>query len=70
MTKKLWFVNYGPNRSHLWDAKCFDKLRDAKAFAESLPNTPMGDKAPYKIMRHEYLESAVWGDSVKITEVQ
>ena len=26
--KILWFVRYGPDASHMWDAKSFTKLRE------------------------------------------
>ena len=51
--KVTYFVNYGPNNSHLIDCKSFDKLKDAKYFAENLPLTPLGEKRPYKINRIE-----------------
>ena len=37
MNKILWFVTYGPDSSHMWEAKPFDKLKDAREFANNLP---------------------------------
>ena len=40
MNKILWFVKYGPDSSHMWEAKSFDKLKDASAlFAGKLSRT-------------------------------
>ena len=60
----LWFVKSGPDASHLFDVANFDMLRDAKAFAEGLPNTPTGLKRPYEIWRHEYSDYKSFGNTV------
>ncbi len=60
----LWFVKSGPDASHIFDVAAFDMLRDAKAFAESLPVTPTGLKRPYEIWRHEYFDHKRFGNTV------
>ena len=69
MAKILWFVKYGPDASHMWDAKHFDTLRDARKFAASLPATPTGGERPFCIDRYEYTQDKIYGDIVKISEV-
>ena len=64
--KTLYFVNHGPDTSHLWDTACFERLRDAKAYCKGLPMTPDGLKRPYRIERHQYIFSAIHGDVVEI----
>ena len=68
--KVLWFVRYGPDASHQWDAKFFDKLKDAREFAQSLPLTPTGGTRPFRIERFEYAKSEIYGDIVNILEVE
>jgi hypothetical protein len=70
MTKILWFVKYGPDSSHMWEAKSFDKLKDAREFANNLPLSPTGGVRPTMIERYEYIQSRVYGDVVKIREVK
>lgn len=65
----IYFVKYGPDASHMWDAKPFNRLRDAKRFAQDLPLTPSGHTRPLKIERFEYLQDKVYGDIVRISEV-
>ena len=69
MSKMLWFVKYGPDASHMWEAKAFDRLKDAREFANNLPPSPTGGVRPRMIERHEYIQSRVYGDVVKIKEV-
>jgi hypothetical protein len=52
-TKTVWFVNSGPDKSHLHDTVSFARLRDAKEYAELLPPTPTGAPRPYRIVRQE-----------------
>lgn len=66
----LWFVMYGPDASHMWEAKPFDRLKDAKKFAKNLPLTPTGGERPFKIERYEYTNDKVYGDLVRIREVK
>ena len=66
----FWFVSHGPDASHLINVDRFGRLRDAKRFAEELPEAPTGGARPYKIERAEYTESNVHGDDVLITEVK
>ena len=68
--KVLWFVKYGPDASHMWEAKHFERLKDARVFAAKLPLTPTGGTRPYMIEKYEYTKCNVYGDIVKITEVQ
>lgn len=68
--KKLWFVKYGPDASHMWEAKPFDKLKDAREFAKNLPLTPAGFERPFMIERYEYIQDQVYGDIVRISEVK
>ena len=49
MNKTLWFVTYGPFSSHMWEAKSFDKLKDAREFANNLPLSPTGGVSPTTI---------------------
>ena len=65
----LWFVKHGPDASHLWETQPFKRLKDAKSFCEKLPPTPIGGERPYKIEKFEYLKSAIYGDTVRISEV-
>jgi len=60
----LWFVKSGPDAAHLFDVAKFDMLRDAKAFAECLPNTPTGLKRPYEIWRYKYTDHKSFGNTV------
>ena len=55
MTKTiLYFVCSGIDPAHFWEAKAFDRLKDAKAYAQELPPTPQGKERPYRIERWEY----------------
>lgn len=63
--KILYFVNHGPDRSHLWDAMSFPRLKDALVYVNNLPVTPTGDPRPYRVERFEYSGSAIWGDVVR-----
>jgi hypothetical protein len=65
----LWFVESGPDASHLFDVAYFDKLRDAKNFAENLPMTPTGMKRPYRIKKHEYIGHRRFSNTVTVTQV-
>ena len=65
----IWFVKYGPDASHMWEAKPFDRLRDARSFSNTLPPTPTGEKRPFKIERFEYVQDRIYGDIVRISEV-
>jgi len=67
--KTLYFVSSGPDKSHMWDVDIFEKLRDAKEFARQLPANPMGNDTPFKIERHQYLSSEIWGDIVRKSEI-
>jgi hypothetical protein len=67
--KTLWFVSSGPDKSHLWDTKPFDRKRDAMQYVADLPPAPTGNKRPYKITRYDYIKSKSYGDIVEITEV-
>jgi len=40
----FWSVSFGVNKTHLWEAKIFNRLKDAKSFASTLQF--------YKIYRH------------------
>jgi hypothetical protein len=64
----LWFVRYGPDDSHMWESKPFNRLRDAREFAGNLPLTPQGFPRPVKIERFEYVQDQVYGDIVRISE--
>ena len=70
MNKILWFVKYGPDSSHMWEAKSFDKLKDAREFANNLPLSPTGGVRPATIERYEYIQSRVYGDIVNIRDVK
>ena len=70
MNKILWFVKYGPDSSHMWEAKLFDNLKDAREFANNLPLSLTNSLHPFMIERYEYTQSRVYGDIVKITEVK
>lgn len=67
--KTLWFVNHGPDASHMWESDYFDRLRDAREFAGNLPLTPTGAKRPFVIERVQYVSSRVYGDTVRISRV-
>ena len=62
--KILWFVTYGPDESHMFESKPFDRLKDAKEFALNLPDKPTGGKRPFLIERYEYHKSNIYGDTV------
>ena len=66
----LYFVRFGPDSSHKWDAKPFEKLKDARKFVMELPKTPTGFDRPFIIERFEYINSTVYGDIVNIREVK
>ncbi len=68
--KVLWFVKYGPDCSHLWDAKPFNRLKDARVFAKNLPATPTGGERPFMIEKFEYVQDQVYGDIIRISEVR
>ena len=68
--KILWFVRYGPDASHMWDAKPFTKLREAREFAKDLPETPTGGVRPFVIERYEYVSDNVYGDTIRVREVK
>lgn len=68
--KILYFVKFGPDISHLWESKPFDKLKDAQDFAKNLPPTPIGHERPFVIERHKYSKSNVYGDTVSISKVE
>ena len=70
LKKVIYFVKYGPDASHQWDAKPFDRLKDAREFARNLPETPTGGERPFKIERYRYKECNIYGDLVDITEVR
>ena len=70
LKKVIYFVSHGPDRNHLWDSKPFDFLRDAREFARNLPDTPTGEKRPFKIERYRYKECSIYGDLVDISEVR
>lgn len=70
MSKILWFVTYGPDSSHMWESKSFDKLKDAREFANNLPLSPTDGVRPVMIERYEYIQSRVYGDVVKIREAK
>lgn len=53
-TKILYFVCSGIDPAHFWDAKPFDRLKDAKEYAQNLPLTPQGLARPYRIERWKY----------------
>ena len=61
--KVWWIVIHGVNLSHLWDGESFDRLRDAKAYYESLP-----DGKAAQLWRHECKDK--WSPATKklITE--
>ena len=63
--KVLWFVNSGPDRSHMHNCEVFTRLMDAKQHAQSLPKTPHGTERPYAIERAEYVQSKIHGDIVE-----
>ena len=65
----LWFVESGPDGSHLFDVAYFGTLRDAKNFAENLPMTPIGTKRPYRIKKHEYIGYKRFSNTVHATQV-
>lgn len=65
----LWFVKYGPDASHMWEAKSFERLKDARTFAATLPHTPTGAPRPFMIERFEYVQDKIYGDIVRISEV-
>jgi len=69
MSKVLWFVNHGPNISHLQDVDVFDRLKDAKEFIKKMPLSPSGIKRSFKVSRHKYLHSEVYGDIVNVKSV-
>ena len=66
----LYFVTSGPDASHMWDVKPFNRLKDARRFAHDLPLTPYGHVRPFKIERVAYLQDRVYGDIVRISEVR
>ena len=52
--KIIWFVESGPDGSHLFETRVFYRLKDAKEFVKNLPPTPLGEKRPFKIKRQEF----------------
>lgn len=54
MSAIRWLLSSGSDNSHLYDARWFDRLRDARQAAAELPLTPNGEKRPYQIRRVEY----------------
>lgn len=69
MSKKLWFVSYGVDESHLFDSKCFRTKKEAIDFANSLSPNPIGNDRAFKIEKHEYASCKVYGDIVKIVDI-
>ena len=67
--KRLYFVEHGPDVSHLWDSGHFDSLKDAFNFAANLPKTPFGEERPFKIIMAKYKRSRVYGDTVEFIDV-
>lgn len=67
--KKIWFVTYGENVSHMWESKPCYKLKDAKKFIEELESNAYGNPRPWILEKYEYLESKIYGDIVNITEI-
>ena len=55
---------------YMWETKLFDKLKDAREFANNLPLSPIGGVRPFMIERYEYTQSKVYGDIVKIREMK
>jgi len=43
--KPFWSVSYGPDKSHLWEAKICDRLADANGFIGEL-------EKPWRLYRH------------------
>ena len=70
MNNILSFVTYGPDSSHMWEAKPFDKLKDEREFANNLPLSTTGNVRPFMIERYEYIQSRVYGDIVNIRDVK
>ena len=54
----------------MWETKPFDKLKDAREFANNLPLSPTGGVRPATIERYEYIQSRVYGDIVNIRDVK
>lgn len=68
-----WFVNYGPDRSHLINAEVFDTRREAREFCASmlLRDREAGrSERPYNVERAEYKKSNVWCDTVDFKIVE
>lgn len=63
-----WYVNSGPDASHLWDSKLFYRLKDAREYANALPPTPIGHKRPYVIEKWELPKG--YGFAKKLKEVE
>jgi hypothetical protein len=60
MAKKVWYsVLSGVDSRHLYDAKSFDRKKDALVYIEKLPLAPMGYPRAFKFYRNEQLEQ--WG---------
>jgi len=51
---KTYSVESGPNNSHLFNVKHFDRLKDAKDYIQSLPLAPTGEDRPYRLNRNTF----------------
>lgn len=73
MSVTRWFVNYGPDRSHMFESSVFETRRDAREFCAKLMlnDRESGRKErPYNVERAEYKNSGPWGDTVKFSIVE
>lgn len=68
-----WFVNYGPDSSHIFDASIFGTKREARECAARmlLEDRESGKlERAYNIQRAEYKQSNLWGDTVEFSTVE
>ena len=49
-----WYLQSGPNNSHLQDARWLDTLREARNAIEALPLAPTGEPRPYRLHRVKF----------------
>jgi len=68
-----WFVNHGPDRSHLFNASIFGTKREARECAARMlmEDREAGRRErAYNIERAEYKDSNIWGDTVEFSMVE
>lgn len=68
-----WFVNYGPDKSHMFECRVFDSRKESREFCALLQanDREAGRKErPYNVERAEYKKSGPWGDTVSFSIVE